>query len=461
MQEREQCIKAELKAELNAELELEQDRRCLAERRVADLATELRHLSADFEAEERDDPQLMEEMHLMAAPAAKNGEAGQPDAQRDSSSNQLLDPYGCYNSLDDMKEERLEGLEFEYKSLPKDMWGVAIMTLTRDTAELQNGHDISAHALRFTYAMSMVALNVALQLSILAWVYKYVVGESIFQIQDNYAKFHREVFDSAGRFKEKTWIEWDGPRDSLCSAVLTKKLFLGAVLFLWMGRMIGEFKSVVRLAQDLHALPSVPAGATLSDTILERNDQTEIIAMTRCSRFILYLVVILPKLAINFALAFIGLQWLTSTENFADLILNALALEFVIGIDEQILEFFLPKRCGSTLESTKFAYPSKGQQKPDQELAAMVWDYLRNIAYFVATVGLTFAYLNYGQQVLPYHTFDIKEHCNLWFLNRFTPKCPMFGEGCFPFGHHESPHHYGMLTPAAEAGLCKANPSKC
>lgn len=461
-QEREQCIKAELKAELNAELELEQDRRFLAERRLADLATELRHLSADFEAEGRDDPQLMEEMHLMAAPASnQKGEDGQPAPEKSSSRSQLLNESGCYKSLELMKEDKLEGLEFDYKDLPQDMWGVAIMTLTRDTAELRSGHEICAHLVRFTYAMSMVILNLALQLSILHWVYKYVVGESIFNIQGNYAKFHRDVFDGHGRFKEKAWIDWDGPRDDLCSAVLTKKLFLGAVLFLWMGRMMGEFKSIVRLTQDLNALPSVPAGASVADTVLERNDQIEIIGMTCCSRFIIYLIVILPKLAINIILAGIGLQWLTSTENFADLILNALALEFVIGIDEQILEFFLPARCTTSLLSTKFAYPSKGRQKPEQELAAMVWDYTRNIMYFVATVGLTVAYLNYAQQVLPYHTFDIKEHCNLWFLNRFTPKCSMFQDGCFPFGDAKSPYNYALLTPAAEHGLCKANPSAC
>jgi len=224
---------------------------------------------------------------------------------------------------------------------------------------------------------------------------------------------------------------------------------------------MGEFKSIVRLSQDLYALASVPTGARLSDTVLERNDQIEIIGMTCCSRFLLYVLVILPKLAINIILAGIGLQWLTSTENFADLILNALALEFVIGIDEQILEFFLPARCSQTLESTKFAYPSKGSMSSDEELRAMVWDYSRNIFYFCVTAALTFAYLNYGQQVLPFHTFDIKEHCGLWFSNRFTPKCAMFEHGCFPFGHGKSPHDYISLTPAAEHGLCAKNPAAC
>lgn len=196
----------------------------------------------------------------------------------------------------------------------------------------------------------------------------------------------------------------------------------------------------------------------LSDTVLERSDQTEIIGLTCLSRSMLYLMVVLPKLAINLILAGIGLQWLTSTENFADLILNALALEFVIGIDEQILEFFLPARCSKSLESTKFAYPSAGSKSQDDELKGMVSDYIRNIVYFGVTVGLTFCYLNYGQQVLPHHKFDIQEHCGLWFLNRFTPKCTMFEDGCFPFGHSKNTHDYSMLTPGAEKGLCAANP---
>jgi len=289
-------------------------------------------------------------------------------------------------------------------------------------------------------------MNLILQISILLWVKLYVVGESVWNIQGNYAQFHHDIFDKAGRFKDKAWVEWDGPRDELCGAVLTKQVFLGFILFLWIGRMLGELKTCMRLWNDLSALPSVPGEASISNTVLERNGQHEIIGLTCFTRMMLYLFTLIPKFCIAVLLLLIGLQWLTATENFADLILNALALEFVIGIDEQILEFFLPQRCRGNLKATKFAYPSSGPQNDQQQLQAMVKDYRRNIFYFIIACGGTYCYLKYAQQVLPFFQFDVGEHCGKWFMNRFQPKCKLFEKDCFPFGE-SSPHDYSPMEP--------------
>ena len=70
--------------------------------------------------------------------------------------------------------------------------------------------------------------------------------------------------------------------------------------------------------------------------------------------------VVIPKFIICILLTVIGLQWLTATEGFAALILNALLLEFIVDVDENILKFFLPKRCATALEATKFAGRMQG-----------------------------------------------------------------------------------------------------
>jgi len=476
-QERERCIKDELRADLKAELASEQERRLLAERRVRHLRTEVQKLredegdfTADFEADDRDDPRFMEEMCLMAAPksaAIKRQISDEPDPTRQVSndnnrvaalsdlSDGIFEEDGTYKE-GVMSAEMLEGVEFDFKDLPCDIWGVAIMTLTRDVGELLNGHDFCAHLTRFIYAMICVALNLTLQLSILVWVNKYVVGESVWTIQGNYAKFRKDVFDHQGQFKEQAWVDWDGPRDDLCGAVLTKTVFLGAILFLWIGRMLGEFKSIVRLSQDLYAIPRAPSGAAHQHSILERSGHHAIIALTTGMRITLFCMVIFPKFVINITLALIGLQWLTATENFADLILSALALEFVIGIDEQILEYFLPKRCADNLQATKFAIVAVINNDKDAVMQRMVKDYNRNIFYFLLAVAMTIVYVLYVQQVLPFYEGDIVQHCGLWYENRFHPRCEPFEKNCFPYGKTTQAHDYGMMTPKDEEGLLAA-----
>merc|ERR1712224_1012172 len=111
--------------------------------------------------------------------------------------------------------------------------------------------------------------------------------------------------------------------------------------------MMNELKACIRLQKDIAKLPHVPSDASISDTVLESEDgeSYNIIGLTCCTRFCLYVLVVIPKFSICLLLTHIGCRWLTATESFSDLILNALALEFVIGVDENILEFFLPQSC--------------------------------------------------------------------------------------------------------------------
>ena len=141
-----------------------------------------------------------------------------------------------------------------------------------------------------------------------------------------------------------------------------------------------------------------------------------------------------------------GCVWLVATMSFADLILNALALEFIISIDENILAFFLPGKIASRLAGTKFAYPAETHTEEQKEHDLIV-DYCRNIMYFVVCVMLTTAMVLY-QQVLPYFPFDVEAHCGAWFMNQFTPKCLPFEKDCFPFGAASTVHNFGKLTPS-------------
>jgi len=278
----------------------------------------------------------------------------------------------------------------------------------------------------------------------------YVVGESVWNIQGNYAQFHHDLFDTKGNFLSEKWADWKGPRDSLCGAVLTKSAFLSVILFLWSGRMMGELKTCRHIWNDLSALPAAPHKADHRQTVIERDDMFAtgehgyaILATGGCVRFALYTLVILPKLSICLVLWGIGLRWLTATTSFPDLILNALALEFVIDIDEHILEYFLPSHCAASVASTKFAYPKKEAQTPVAQLQVMQSDYVRNIFYLCVVVTVTVVYLKFGQQVLPYYPFDVGEHCGRWFEERFEARCKPLEKNCFPFGDVKEPHRYG------------------
>jgi len=360
-----------------------------------------------------------------------------------SSHNMLLRGSGEYQSAELLTAEMLEDHVFDYVDLPQDMWGVTIFSLTKDLAKtMKDGKNFGAHFTRFAYVMLCCALNLFLQIGILIYVNLYVVGDSIWQLQGDYAQYHTEVFDSDGNFQLDKWVTWDGPRDDLCSAVLTKPRFLSVILFLWSARMVGELKSISHLWDNINALPNLPSGAGTEHGVLKRHHQTDILGFTRLTRVAIYILVILPKLVICLVLWIIGSSWLTSTVEYEELILNALALQFVIDIDEQIFEYFLPTRAKKGVLKTKFAYPSKGEVSEDRHYQLLQRDYFRNFFFLMLTILWTYVYLGHIQWVLPFYPFDVGEHCGSWFENKFHPRCQPFETGCFPFGGTSSPHHY-------------------
>ena len=81
-----------------------------------------------------------------------------------------------------------------------------------------------------------------------------------------------------------------------------------------------------------------------SDQVLVRgsDDIHRVKKITTPIRWALYLILLLPKMAISMTLLTIRTVWLAATDSFADLILNAIALEFVSAIDELLFEAMLP-----------------------------------------------------------------------------------------------------------------------
>merc|ERR1719217_1419415 len=74
-----------------------------------------------------------------------------------------------------------------------------------------------------------------------------------------------------------------------------------------------------------------------------REDDSEVIVRLVLSvRWGLYLFLILPKLIISVSLLLLGSMWLTATDDYADLVLNAVALEFIILVDEVIFDAMFP-----------------------------------------------------------------------------------------------------------------------
>jgi len=236
------------------------------------------------------------------------------------------------------------------------------------------------------------------------------------------------------------WHAWDGPAMELCNMALSKFDFTFAMVFLWSGRMLGELRSIDRLHRDIYAIPDLDEYSDISDMVMEIRDEdgeveeTRVVALIRMARVSVYILIIIPKIIIAVVVLALGCKWLAATESFSDLILNALALEFVIGIDELMYESFVPEAMRLRLEASKVVNTEANKDTDDERTETAV-EFIRSMVY-VAVCGVwSFVYLVYLQQVLPGFAHDIHEHCHGWFDKHYAPICGMWLHGnCFPYG---------------------------
>jgi len=327
------------------------------------------------------------------------------------------------------------------------MWGVTIMIIVRDMPFILSCQADLAIFVRGVFGLCAVTVNLWLQMTILFYVNKYIVGQSVHDTQDNYSRFHAEVFNKDGSFDHSAWHKWTGPYMELCNLAVSKFGFTMAIVFIWSTRMLGEFRSIERLHKDINCLQTLPAGKGFEEMLWEKpkqdiNDddeeqQYEVVSLTTRARFFIYLTIIIPKLCIAGFLMFIGCRWLCATESFSDLILNALALEFVIGVDELVYQNFAPQRMQDLITNTKIAQITDIKKGAKDSVSDVVWPYIKSIFYMMLVFAWSYFYLGKLQQVIPGFTHDIQAHCGGWFTEHYKPSCA-FGTQhpakCFPYG---------------------------
>jgi len=336
--------------------------------------------------------------------------------------------------------QALKDAEKEYADLPEDTWGAALYTLVKDLPDILGGEIGKVNVVRFIFVIAVLVLNLYLQFMILYWIKKFVMDPSMRTAQDNYKAYHEMMFDVDGN-PVGDFSEFPHPQ-SLCQSALSNFGFITAILFLWAVTCLTEMRNIERLVKQFNRIPSLPEGESVSEMVNEKvtradndgnDDVIELLCLSKTTRFSIWLVIFLPKIGIVAFLTYTGMVWLTATQSFADLILNALALEFVINIDDVLYSSFFPKNLVDCVGKMKIANPALEESEKEDSLAG----YWRSVYYLSIMFAFVIIYLLFLQPVLPGYSRDFGYYCSDFLAEELSPKCAMGShKDCFPFGHH-------------------------
>jgi hypothetical protein len=158
---------------------------------------------------------------------------------------------------------------------------------------------------------------------------------------------------------------------------------------------------------------------------------------------------------ISLVLLFEGFLWLSATPDFADLILNAVALVFVLDIDGLLYSFCLPPKMKAGLSevpladfseehrirtrtakghdaATELLHHMKGS-RPGALMRKAFW--LLFVSFFVHIYVRTHILDNIPfAKVIPGFRHDVKDHCYGTFTTLSTLTCSVMSPDCFPYG---------------------------
>jgi hypothetical protein len=204
-------------------------------------------------------------------------------------------------------------------------------------------------------------------------------------------------------------------QDSICRIPLSQPTFFGLILLIWTLTCLTELRKAFELQFHIWMLETVPSmSMAMRQGEEEANEEGDIIrGMTRYMKALTTIIMFIPRVGITVYLLWIGCRWLLATTDFADLIMNAVALEFVLLIKEALYVALVPSRSRHDVKNTFF--------EPYPKTIAPAWFNFVNTFLLLAVACVwVFLYMHHLQMVLPDYRWDVHDVCAEYIKERYS-----------------------------------------
>lgn len=324
----------------------------------------------------------------------------------------------------------------EPEDIPNDCWGGLFFVIVEDFPDLRAGRAVMEGKVRTCYVFLLFLINLFIQGVLLFFIGKLLMMPGMLDTQNLYNTFRQTAFLNGVVEQSRFDDMGSGEKQNLCGMALSQGLFVRVILFLWVTTNVGELREVWRMTSRTVKLPDLPAGI---DTRLMVRDLREregggefcVICLNMKGKVGLFLLVFIPKSIIAIILTGTGCVWLVASESIGDLILNSLALAFVVKVDELIALVFYPQRLQKDVATLSLMLPNDPDEKDeDKRMRNSTYEILQCALVLFATMIFVEFIIGF-QPVLPNYANDVTAPC-LSFLNTQVPWCYPWQKNCFP-----------------------------
>lgn len=342
-----------------------------------------------------------------------------------------------------------ETLQVKEMAFDEDVYNAAMYSFIHDTTELvtrtkKDDLHYWANLERLVFSAFSLLINNIIQLTLLWQSYLHFVLPQVTLVQSAYAGYHAECFDLGTPVRNETkFAVWpDEKKELLCEIVFAaRRDFLYIILVLWWITLVNEVRRCERIA--FRRIRMIPTCTELDEQFhIDENKIERVSALTRKTRMLLLIIIVLPKMLISMVLLGIGTLWLTATTSYSELLLNALALEFIVQVDELIFDAIFAESLKEHIQNARLVFPVSSADLKWRGIASGV---KRSLGWWLAVLVFVRLYIYYGQHlpyisVLPGYARDI-DCADYWSAKTMEPcRTTAFfgGDDCFPFGYYKS-----------------------
>merc|ERR1712136_466113 len=282
---------------------------------------------------------------------------------------------------------------------------------------------------RMSVALSIVAFTVGLQAFIIYETKMFVTPPYVQAIRTAYSDFENLTYRDDDGTPHLTYSKYGGARgisghynhkhfqalsaeeqEQVCKISLSQPWFTSVVLFIWSTAVTLSLRTTFLLMLRL-LLPSATAwNEDMRESVEWDGDTLTVKSLPSCVKFAFCWFLFLPKVLVKIVLLWLGCRFLVSTMSFGDVLRNAVALTFILGIPELMFRVLVPMR---------------GRIETTQTLVRSVFSHERAslLTYFgtfslLLVVGLwVVLYMTYIQDVLPEYNWDVHTTCEDYLLH--------------------------------------------
>lgn len=309
--------------------------------------------------------------------------------------------------------------------LPEDAYGMTIAIIIRDLSFLskESGSKYKAtRLLRMFAALKLLVCNIVLQTFILVCIAKFSSAKAVFDIRAAYSEFEEHMYaghvhltenhnarGAEDRFFNASLFDSlsDETKEGACRIPFAQPYFLFALLLVWSLLVVAEFRNASTLFSRL-VLGTQAASSMAASTQRVGNDVDVIVSLTHGVKAFIAIFVVLPRLLMACFLLWLGCRWLAATNDFQNLALDTVGLEFILLLKDLLYRTLVPER---VKRDTCRMHVSLQQEA----VRPSPYSFLGTFAWGIVAVAWVNAYMFALQKVLPDYRWDVHEVCIQWF----------------------------------------------